>query len=84
MTPHRIVPAAELRPGRALVVLALGEHTIRSRVEIAVVEPHGVVRIAFASGDIVTLSVRAVVGVIDPPTTRRPPAPRPPGRRRVV
>lgn len=84
MTPYRIVPAAELRPGPALVVLALGERTIRSRVEIAVVEPHGVVRVAFASGDIVTLSVRAVVGVIDPPANRRPSAPRPPRRRRVV
>ena len=80
MTP-RIVPAAQLRPGPATVVLALGDRTIRSRVEIAVVEPHGVVRVAFASGDIVTLSVRAVVGVIDPPTPR--PAPRP-RRRRVV
>lgn len=80
MTTHRIIPAAELHPGPTLVVLALGERTIRSRVEIALVEPHGVVRVAFASGDIVTLSVRAVVGVIDPP--RRPaPGPR---RRRVV
>lgn len=82
MTRHRIVPAAELRPGPALVVLALGKRTIRSRVEIVVVEPHGVVRLAFASGDIVTVSVRAVVGVIDLPTSRRP-APRPP-RRRIV
>lgn len=62
----RIVPADQLRAGPALVVLALGERTIRSRVEIAVVEPHGVVRVAFASGDIVTLSARTVVGVIDP------------------
>ena len=69
MTP-RIVPAAQLRPGPATVVLALGDRTIRSRVEIAVVEPHGVVRVAFASGDIVTLSTRSVVGVIDPQSRR--------------
>ena len=62
----RIVPADQLRAGPAIVVLVLGERTIRSRVEIAVVEPHGVVRVAFASGDIVTLSARTVVGVIDP------------------
>lgn len=71
MTSHRIVRAAELRPGPATVVVALPGRTIRSRVEIAVAEPHGVVRVAFASGDIITLSTRAAVGVIDPPPRRR-------------
>ncbi len=70
MTPLRIVRAAELTPGPALVVVALGDRTLRSRVVIAAAEPHGVVKVAFASGDILTLSARAVVGVIEP--RRRP------------
>lgn len=73
----RIVPAHQLRAGPATVVLPLGDRTIRSRVEIAVVEPHGVVRVAFASGDIVTLSTRSVVGVIDPRGRRSTPGHRP-------
>ena len=72
MTAYRIVHAAELAPGPALVIVTLADRTIRSRVELVAAEPHGVVKVAFASGDILTLSTRSAVGVIDP----RRPAPR--------
>lgn len=49
MTSHRIVPT-ERRPGPATVVVLLPGSTICNRVEIAVVEPHGVVYVPFASG----------------------------------
>ncbi|HRI08475.1 MAG TPA: hypothetical protein PKW35_11685 [Nannocystaceae bacterium] len=69
----RIIPAAELRPGPATIVVALPGRTIRSRVLIAAVEPHGVVKVAFASGDVLAFSPRSVVGCIDPaPRPRRP------------
>jgi hypothetical protein len=68
----RIIPAAELRPGPATIVVALPGRTIRSRVLIASAEPHGVVRVAFASGDVLAFSPRSVVGCIDPaPRSRR-------------
>lgn len=71
MTTRRIIPAAQLRAGPATVIVALGDRTIRSRAAIVVVEAH-VVRVAFDSGDILALSPRSALGVIDPPTPRAP------------
>lgn len=72
MTSHRIIPAAELRPGPATIIVALPGRTIRSRVLIASAEPHGVVKVAFESGDVLAFSPRSVVGCIDPaPRPRR-------------
>ena len=71
MTTRRIIPAAQLRAGPATIIVALGARTIRSRAAIVVVEAH-VVRVAFDSGDILTLSPRSALGVIDPPTPRAP------------
>ena len=67
---HHIVPAASLTPGPATIVVALPDRTIRSRVFMVQVESHGVVRVAFASGDMITLMARSMVGRIDPPTRR--------------
>lgn len=69
--PHQIVPASTLRPGPALVVVRLPLKTIRSRVTMVAPEPHGVTRVAFASGDQLTFSSRSVVGVIEPASGRR-------------
>ena len=72
MIAHRIIPAAELRPGPATIIVALPGRTIRSRVLIAATEPHGVVKVAFESGDVLAFSPRSVVGCIDPaPRSRR-------------
>ena len=68
MTPQ-IIPARELTRGPATVVFRLPGRTIRSHVALVSHEPGGIVRVAFASGDIVSLSERAMVGVI-PPTSR--------------
>ena len=68
----RIIPAAELRPGPATIVVALPGRTIRSRVLIASAEPHDNVKVAFESGDVLVFSARSVVGCIDPaPRSRR-------------
>jgi hypothetical protein len=48
----------------------VGDRTIRSRAVIVVAEPHGIVRVAFDSGDILSLSSRSAFGVIDPPRRR--------------
>ena len=69
MTAHRIIPAAQLQAGPATIIVALGDRTIRSRAAIVVVEAH-VVRVAFDSGDILALSPRSALGVIDPPLAR--------------
>ena len=61
---HRIVPAHTLTPGPSLVIVRLPKHTIRSRVTMVVSEPHGVTKVAFASGEQLALSARSVVGVI--------------------
>lgn len=79
MTTHRIISAAELRPGPATIVVALGARTIRSRVLIAVTEPHGVIKVAFESGDVLAFTSRSVVGCIDPLPPSRPRS-RPPRR----
>jgi len=70
MTLPRIVPASSLMPGPATVIVALPDRTIRSRVLMVQQESHGVVRVAFASGDLITLMARGVVGHIDTPTPR--------------
>lgn len=77
MTSHRIIPAAELRPGPATIVVALPDRTIRSRVLIAAAEPHGLVKVAFESGDILAFTPRSVVGCIDPAPPSRPRSRRP-------
>ena len=64
VSPRR--PATQLRAGPATIIVALGDRTIRSRAAIVVVEAH-VVRVAFDSGDIIALSPRSALGVIDPP-----------------
>ena len=79
MTPYRIVPAARLQPGPATVIVALGARTLRSRVVMVAAEPHGVVRVAFESGDILALSPRSAVGVVEP-LRARPRRPRRAGR----
>jgi hypothetical protein len=48
----------------------LGDRTIRSCAVIVVAVLHGIVRVAFDSGDILSLSWRSALGVIDPPRRR--------------
>ena len=74
MTTPRIIPASALRPGLATIVVSLpGRRTIRSRVFMVELRPHGVVNVAFTSGDMITLSARTMVGSIEPsPTIARP------------
>ena len=63
----RIIPATSLQPGLATIVVSLLRRTIRSRVLMVQVHPQGGVLVAFASGDVITLSKRTMVGRIDPP-----------------
>ncbi len=70
MIAYRIIPASQLRAGPAIIIVALGDRTIRSRAVIVVAEPHGIVRVAFDSGDILSLSSRSALGVIEPPHQR--------------
>jgi hypothetical protein len=71
MTTPRIIPASSLQPGLATVVIRLPDRTIRSRALMIQAGAHGVVKVAFASGDVLTLSSRTAVGIIDPPRVRR-------------
>ena len=78
MNTPRIIPASALVPGLATIIVVLPDRTIRSRVLIVQPQPHGVVQVAFASGDVLTLSARTMVGSIErtarkggPPCTRR-------------
>ena len=78
MTTPRIIPASALTPGLATIIVTLPDRTIRSRALIVQPQPHGVVQVAFASGDVITLSARTMVGCIErtarksgPPRTRR-------------
>ena len=80
MITHRIIPASQLRAGPATIIVALGDRTIRSRAVMVIAEPHGIVRVAFDSGDILSLSSRSALGVIDPPA---PPHRRAAGSRRA-
>ena len=72
----RIIPASTLTPGLATIIVSLPDRTIRSRVFMVQVQPHGYVQVAFASGDMITLSPRTMVGSIEQPA--RPQQPRPP------
>ena len=73
----RLIPASALTPGLALIILRLPGRTIRSCAVMVQAQPHGVVQVAFASGDVLTLSARTMVGSIEqrarsrtPPRTR--------------
>ena len=72
----RIIPVTSLQPGLATIIVSLPRRTIRSRVLMVQVHPQGGVQVAFASGDVITLSERTMVGRIDPParSSRRYPA----------
>ena len=73
MATPRIIPASALRPGLATIIVVLpGRRTIRSRVFMVELRPHGVVNIAFTSGEMISLSARAMVGSIEATTRRRP------------
>ena len=78
MATPRIIPASALRPGLATIVVSLPGRTIRSRVFMVELRPHGVVDVAFTSGDMITLSARTMVGSIEGPSPsarpRRSPA----------
>jgi hypothetical protein len=69
MNTPRIIPASAIRPGRATIVVSLPGRTIRSRVFMVELR-HGVVHIAFTSGDMITLMARSAVGCIEPPPAR--------------
>jgi len=73
MTTHRIVPASALQPGLATIIVSLPNRTIRSRALMVQKQDHGVVQVAFASGDVITLQARTMVGRIErvPVTPRR-------------
>ena len=62
----RLIPASALTPGLATIVLRLPDRTIRSRALMVQAHAHGVVQVAFASGDVLTLSARTMVGSIEP------------------
>ena len=70
----RLIPASALTPGLATIILRLPDRTIRSCALMVQVQAHGVVQVAFASGDVLTLSARTMVGSIEQPArSRRPP-----------
>lgn len=70
MTTHRMIPASALTPGLATIVVSLPGKTIRSRA--VMVQAHAdAVQVAFASGDILSLSPRTMVGRIDRPAPPR-------------
>jgi hypothetical protein len=70
MTTPRIISASALQPTLAIVVVKLPDRTIRSRALMVQAELHGVVKVAFASGDVLTLSSRTAIGIIEPPAAR--------------
>lgn len=73
----RMIPASALTPGLATIILRLPGRpgrTIRSRALMVQAQPQGGVQVAFASGDVVTLSARTMVGSIEQaPRPQRPP-----------
>lgn len=76
MTTPRIILASALTPGLATIIVSLpGRRTIRSRVFMVQLRPHGVVNVAFTSGDMITLSARTMVGSIECAPRRRQPRP---------
>ena len=64
MNTPRIIRASALRPGLATIVVTLPGRTIRSRVFMVELR-HGVVDVAFTSGDMITLMARTAVGCIE-------------------
>ena len=73
MATPQIIRASALRPGLATIVVSLPGRTIRSRAFMVQTQPHGVVQVAFESGEIITLMARTMVGRIDaPPAKVRP------------
>ena len=73
MSTPRIIPASELTPGLATIIVSLPGRTIRSLALMVQAQPHGVVQVAFASGDVITLSARTMVGRIERPRPRATP-----------
>ncbi len=77
MITHRMLPARDLRNGLAIIVVLLpGHRTIRSRIELLMRLDKDLIKVAFASGDILTLSANTMVGLILPPAhqpRQRPP-----------
>jgi hypothetical protein len=67
MTTHRMIPASALTPGTATIIVSLPGRTIRSRALMVQAQPHSVVQVAFASGDVLTLMARTMVGRIERP-----------------
>ena len=74
-TTPRIIPASALAPGLAMIIVSLPDRTIRSRVFMVQVQPHGYVQVAFTSGEMITLSPRAMVGSIERPARSQRPRP---------
>jgi len=73
MATLRIIPASALTPGLATIIVSLPGRTIRSCALMVQAQPHGVVQVAFASGEVITLMARTMVGRIEaPPTSARP------------
>ena len=72
MITHRIIRARDLEPSLDTIIVTLPGRTIRSQAVMVQAHDHGYVQVAFASGDILSLSARAMVGRID----HRPASPR--------
>ncbi len=72
MTTHHIIPASALQPGLSTIIVSLPDRTIRSCVFMVQVWAHGVVQVAFTSGDMLTLSTRTMVGRIEYTARPRP------------
>lgn len=72
MTTPRIIPASALTPGLATIIVSLPGRTIRSPALMVQPRPNGGVQVAFASGDVITLSARTMVGRIDRPRPHAP------------
>ena len=73
MSTPRIIPASALTPGLATIVVSLPGRTIRSLALMVQPRPNGGVQVAFASGDVITLSPRTMVGRIERPRPRATP-----------
>ncbi|MDC0722490.1 hypothetical protein [Nannocystis bainbridge] len=65
MRIHSIIPASELQPGLATIIVRMPGHpTVRSRAVMVQHHGPGVVQVAFASGEILSMSERTMVGRI--------------------
>ena len=76
MITHRMIRARDLAPSLATIIVTLPGRTIRSQAVIVQAHPHGFVQVAFASGDILSLPGRAMVGRIEHRPVRRRRTPR--------